>query len=446
MKRFLFLVFIIFSFFTLNAASQSDISISIVPYEAGSNVDMKSTSFPVRDTSKDLVYNNEKSDDDVGFYGKSHMVAGGGIYGIPCNGSSYNYGNGNWGNIHYSSIAPLEIYVQCSSDFNYVSQSHSEFIRPFKLYVIPRFASSNDITNIFNHKGSTVKEIDSKNIRASVTYDESKAGVGNYYNMWFDLILALPYDAGGTNSTGITIGGIVYPLIASDDYTASVTVYISWEQDYWITDQNGKCVKSDTFVYQKVLTIPFSGYADTYTTGNSEISFSILRLPGAANINLNSGYTGSRNRTDVAQLDLLVNFGTGRVEENRDKVRVFLSSIADTDRPGEEFRLVHEDANGIATDENSFRYQAIVTSTDGVSQSKAFDGTDYIAADGTIVDTWLNTDCHNENRLLQVDPNYFHFHSFSGIVSIEVSSENDGKTMPAGRYLSRIYVHVVVDE
>ena len=450
MKRFLFLVFIIFSFFTLNAASQSDISISIVPYEAGSNVDMKSTSFPVRDTSKGLEYNNEKSDDDAGFYGDSHMVAGGGIYGIPCNGSSYNYGNGNWGYIHYSSIAPLEIYVQCSSDFNYVSQSHSEFIRPFKLYVIPRFASSSDaFTNLPHaggHQGTTVEEIDPNNIRASVTYDVSKAWAGNYYNMWFDLILALPYDKGGTNSTGITIGGIVYPLIASVDYTASVTVYISWEQDYWIMDQNGNPVKSDKFVYQKVLTIPFSGYADTYTTGNSEINFSILRLPGAANINLNSGYTGSRNRTDVAQLDLLVNFGTGRVEENRDKVRVFLSSIADTDRPGEEFRLVHEDANGIATDENSFRYQAIVTSTDGVSQSKAFDGTDYIAADGTIVDTWLNTDCHNENRLLQVGTNYYHFHSFSGIVSIEVSSENDGKTMPAGRYLSRIYVHVVVDE
>ena len=261
----------------------------------------------------------------------------------------------------------------------------------------------------------------------------------------FALLEVSSYTTGSENSYEIDTSQFQMNII--DAYEAGGTVYISWEQDYWIMDQNGNPVKSDKFVYQKVLTIPFSGYADTYTTGgNSEISFSISRLPGAANINLNSGYTGSRNRTDVAQLDLLVNFGTGRVEENRDKVRVFLSSIVDTDRPGEEFRLVHEDANGIATDENSFRYQAIVTSTDGVSQSKAFDGTDYIAADGTIVDTWLNTDCHNENRLLQVDPNYFHFHSFSGIVSIEVSSENDGKTMPAGRYLSRIYVHVVVDE
>ena len=320
-------------------------------------------------------------------------------------------------------------------------------MRPFKLYVIPRYATSNYATEIpgGNHKGATVSEIDSSEIRAAVSYNDS-ANYG-YYHLWFDLILALPADKGVITSTGVIIDNVVYPLIASDDYASSITVTISWLQPYWISDYWGNRVYEGTFDYQETLTIPFSGYVDKYTPGESEISFSISRLPGASNINLNSGNTGSRNRTDVAKLDLLVNFSAGDVpEENRDKVRIFLSSSLESDYSGPEFTLLHEDANGIVRDDNSFRYQAIVTSTEGQSQTRAFDGTDYLAADGKINDTWLTTDCHNEDRLLQVDQNYFHFHTFSGIVSIEVSDENDSKTMLAGRYESRIYVHVVVDE
>lgn len=450
MRKILLIAIFIINVSVLSAQDMNQITIGLVPYDAGSDVDLKSDEFPVRGstlvyedvTSSSLDLKNELT------YSDPHMVASGGIFGIPGNGAMVQHDD-QWGHIYYDSLNPLEVYIQCPSDFNYVSQSHSEFVRPFKLYVVERYGESSEPYNVAGKgKGDSFSEISPGEVRSFVEY-KLDINSDTYKNMWFDLILALPWDEpDGINSTGVVIDDVVYPLIAEDDYTASIFITISWRQPYTIYYNEGGSV-TDEFNYQKTLTIPFSGYVGTYTSQESEISFSISRLPGASNINLNSGHTGVTNRTDVARIDLLVNFPTGVVQEvNRDKVRIFLSSSADTDFSADKFRLVHEDyTSREAGENNSFRYLAIVRSTEGQAQTVAFDGTDYMNEKGTISDdNYLSTDCHNENQIFQTGTNYYHFHSFSGIVSVAVLSENDDKTMLAGRYESRIYVHVVVDE
>ena len=450
MRKILLIAIFIIHVSVLSALKMDQITIGLVPYDAGSDVDLKSTEFPVRSGSS-IEYKDFSESLDLensSTYSDPHMVASGGIFGIPGKGAAVQY-EGQWGHIYYESLNPLEVYIQCPSDFNYVSQSHSEFVRPFRLYVVERYGESSEPYNVAGHgQGVSFSEINPGEVRSFVEY-ELTSNSNTYNNMWFDLILALPWDMpDGINSTGVVIDNVVYPLIAEDDYTASIFITISWRQPYTIYYDKGGYV-SDEFRYQKTLTIPFSGHVGTYDGRESEISFSISRLPGASNINLNSGHTGVTNQTDVARIDLLVNFPKEVVPTtNRDKVRIFLSSSAEAGSPSAEFRLVHEDySSREAGENNSFRYLAVVRSTEGQAQTVEFDGTGYMEPNGNIPDNkYLSTDCHNENQILQTGTDYYHFHSFSGIVSVVVLNENDSKTMLAGRYESRIYVHVVVDE
>ena len=443
MRKLFFILYFVFLSSILSALAMDQITMGLVPYNAGNNVNLKSENFPIR-TVTSIEWSETASEIDQATYRDSHIVANGGVFGIPGNGASVSY-NGQNGTIYYNTFNPLVVYIQCPSDFNYVCQSHNEFVRPFRLYVVKRYGVSNRPTSVAAEgagRGTSFSEISPGTIRSTVEYGHDQDS-GKYNNMWFDLLLALPSNE--INSTGVVIDNVVYPLIASDDYTSSITIEISWNQPYTIVYTNGSSEQGE-FNYHKSLTIPFSGYVDKFEPGESNISFSLSRLPGAANIDLNSGKTGANHHTDVANLDILVNFGNVSVSDvNREKVRIFLSSNSDPYFKGNEFTLVHEEYNGIASDNNSFRYQAIVRNTEGEVQTVAFDGTDFL--DGEEIENYLTTDCHNENHAYNTgEAKHYHFHTFKGIIAVEVSSENDDKLMLPGRYESRIYVHVVVDE
>ena len=442
MRRILFVLLVSLFSSVVFAAIGDTINIGLIPYNAGENVDLKSKDFPVR-TGATLVYDGELTDlTNPDKYFRPHMVAAGGIYGIPS--------NGTWvgdGYIHYDSIAPLVVVAQCPSDFRYVSQTHSEFQREFRLYVVKRSAYSNNVSGVTEyHRGSSFDELSDNNIRSEVPFEGIDAD--SYMNMWFDMVLGLPYDNNGIASSGVTIDGIFYPLIEAQDYTASVAITISWTQPYTITNGYGQVIKSDTFRIQRTLTIPFSGYVGV-SPGDSTINMNILSLPGAANINLNDGYTGAANITDVADIEMLVSFTEteGKINPVTDEnVRIFLSSsLNPTNAAAQPFMLVHEDAKGVINDNNHFLYRLIVNSTEGKAQSRIFDGTDYL--NGNEIEHYLESDCHNDDRLFQIDGKYFHFHTFRGTVSVEVLNRtNLNELMMAGRYTSRVYVHVVVED
>ena len=442
MRKLLLIIVLLYICISIFAAPGDSISIGLASYDAGRNVDMKSMDFPVRGNT--ISYNKNASLTDPQQYRNEHIVAGGGIYGIPLNG--FGFSDGTY--IRYDNIAPLVVEAQCPTDFRYVSQSHTEFQRPFRLYVVARSGVGDSPTNIpgTTHAGNSAEELSDKKIRSYVEFESTSNG--SYMNMWFDLLLGLPYDQNGINSTGVIIDKVVYPLIASDDYTASVTITISWEQPYDIVDGSGNIIRSDTFRYRRSLIIPFSGYVDRYSTSDSTINLNITRLYGASNINLNDGYTGLNHATDIATIDMLANFNktaAGSISENRDKVRIFMSSNPNAKEQGSEFTLLHEDARGVVEENNSFNYRVLVSTTDGEPQTVEFDGTDYLSG-SQILNNFLSTDCHAEDSLYQVDTNVFHFHTFNGIVSIVVEDRNNTNVpMLAGRYTSRIYVHVVVD-
>ena len=436
-RRTILLTLILFNFLSVVFAdAYESISTALVPFNAGNNVDMASKEFPDRNGNIEFVKNSDPT--ALGTYNDDQIVAGGGIYGIPKEGSTLKDGN----KIYYpSGISPLNVSVQCSSDFNYVSQSHSEFIRPFKLFVVGRYAASSSPDTVTGgHAGNTTEGLgDDGIIEAQVRFGDSYTTTQaiEYMNMWFDMVLALPQDS--ITDNGVIIENTVYPLISATDYTATVTISISWDQDYRLS--NGT---TGRFNYSKSMTLPFSGYFDASKTGDDNVNVSIIRLPGASNINLNPGFTGTGNQTAVADLNVIVNFADGLVtsESQKGDVKIFLSSSVDPLYPGSEFKLIHEDYSE-ADEYNSFRYWVNVRSTEGNVQSVVFDGTDHLVGD-VVSDTWLTTDCHNDEYFMQ-SSRLMHFHSFNGTVFVEVSDENDQKTMMAGRYFSRIYVHVVVD-
>ena len=369
------------------------------------------------------------------------------------------------------SFPPIEVTVDCSSDFKFVSQSDTSYKRPFELYLIRNYESVNA-----PGAGSGQTERTVIKINDSSPHDVEFVGSANneYVNLWFDLIVGLP---GEMDDNGVLYENIYYPLSDATDYTAEVTITMEWEMEYQLQRrdkgplgvlwQDWYNVDSGTKRIFKTITIPFSGYCSFSAPEESVGSLYISTTAESQNINLNPDYVSP---VKVADISYLYNFGSGVpgsykpvYEENENnRAWLFLSASPDpwSNSESNHFRMYHVEAGSNADEYNSVPFMVYVEDTDGSGQYVEFSGNaeayDFIPTGGAS-DDFIRTECNfgksrSEYRFWDWDKfdyvtnpeQRYHYHSFDGEVWVEVTPEVD--IMAAGRYVGDIYVHVIAED
>ena len=474
------------------------IIINIMPFSGANNVNMRSTNYPQRDNvgtnlefNRNIAFESIDINNNNSIYRDEHMVALGGLEGVPIGRKvlSEKHYNGLVGKRPYlsvifgengeSSFSPVEIIVQSSTDFMYVSQERNIYQRPYELYVSRRKATSSyDYMVSGSHlSDSFVKLGGEDNIRNAELILPSD-GDGSYANTWFDLILALPYAS--YNDNGLTYKNREYPLRDSEDYTSSIEIQLKWTQPYEIyentrgyywgdADNNVEWEKrtSGEIVKQISISIPFAGYSSPIDPEYKETTASLIAMPmpAASQLSLNDGDTGPGHEEDVAEIQFLMNFkkytGTPTSPQN---VWMFLSaSPSPFSRNNNGFVLVHQNAGNILTSYNSASYKAYVID-EATGAKVEFDGkaiaTDYDPLNKTGNDiNYIATHCNIDGNggigdylPHEYDSNagsntYHHYHEYQGTVSVEIEDtalKPDG--MLAGQYTSEIYIHVMTSD
>ena len=446
----------------------------------------------------------------------------GGLEGVPSN--NYELVSGWLGTdyrIHYEKINPVSIDFISSTDFMYVSQSNPVYRRPYAVHVVKRYATSSkqddvpDSTSGGNtaHQSDGYDTIDPDNYSSGSELAMYHEKSDKFTSSWFDLVLALPYDSGNSiTETGVTYKNIEYPLNDAKDYSSVLTVKLSWNQPYVIQEDDGDGWKnvndpraSGEFIFEKEITLPFSGFSSTIETGPSDetASLTISLFPAASNLSLNDADTN--REVKVAELDFIMNlpsFYTYNYENRQhffdeankayeegttplENVWLFLSASPDPlNSNSNGFVLVHENAGNMLTSYNSATYEVITrgignsaTSAssnkdgevvfDGKAKAGDFDMTgissvpDYIHTHCNLNDDWTGTylPSQGRNEYLVKDSLlfwereyryshlYHHYHTYRGEVYVKIEpTALKPEGMRAGRYTSEIYVHVMTTD
>ena len=492
---------------------QSGVVVEIMPDTGAYGVNMRDSRYPERDAGTELKYRDididtlsPSSDEFRTIYVPEQMVLLAGVENVPTESSLITtYREEYTTNRPYigedvpafriifeddhengSEMSPVDIDIRSSTDYMYVSQSNPIYQRPYKLYASPRYnfshgtlASQSDD----HHSGESI-EFYNDHISDKIDFRPDKAEDGGYshMNVWFDLILALPYDS--YNESGVFWDNKEFPLADSNDYSSVVTITIGWEQKYrieynegnwgehqgilnrwpvydsprWV-DYTSKLGVSGVLRVEKTLSIPFSGFSSTIESGplDDTGSLVITPYPAASNLSLDAEDTGG-DAIPVAEIQFIMTYGSTENELNpsTSNTWIFLSASPDpyASNPNG-FMLVHDEAGSILTSYNSTPYTVTAT---GITANSDGAGGDDVVFDGkekasdfylnqTGPDSYIHTEPNYNLELPHTHGKYSHYSEYEGIVSVQIPRTPvaaDG--MRAGRYTSEIYIHVMTGE
>ena len=440
---------------------QSGVVVEIMPDTGAYGVNMRDSRYPERDAGAVLSYSDididtlsPSSGDFRTIYVPAQMVLLAGVENVPTESSLITtYREEYTTNRPYigedvpafriifeddhengSEMSPVDIDIRSSTDYMYVSQSNPIYQRPYKLYASPRYnfshgtlASQSDD----HHSGESI-EFYNDHISDKIDFRPDKAEAGGYshMNVWFDLILALPYDS--YNESGVFWDNKEFPLADSNDYSSVVTITIRWEQKYrieynegnwdehqilwerwpvydsprWV-DYTSKLGVSGVLRVEKTLSIPFSGFSSTIESGplDDTGSLVITPYPAASNLSLDAEDTGG-DAIPVAEIQFIMTYGSTENELNpsTSNTWIFLSASPDpyASNPNG-FMLVHDEAGSILTSYNSTPYTVTVT---GITANSDGAGGDDVVFDGKekAADFYLNQT--GPDSYIHTEPNY----------------------------------------
>ena len=395
------------------------------------------------------------------------MVAIGGVYNI--SGSELN---------SYS----MTITIDSPNGFYFESISNPGARRPFKLYAVIKGSCDRNMnqpgTNSYEHSVALLEE--GSNNRGSVQYSGERRG--NYYYLWFDLVLCLPYDdwdSGNGDSYVSSNGrmmynGRYYDLVEADDYSAVITVTVEWGDK------------------SKSISIPLSGYYSknlNEETVDNTASLAVRPRPSASNLSINSMAGVEVEVADISFMADIKYRSPEYYEGSRQddgwvweysvpkNFYIFLSASRnpnDSDPNG--FRLIHtQAASKTDPDINEFIGFDLLLRTNDSSGSivdTEFDGTESISggnlpdnsvvvptSDSTPVEyfdgwssiwglgyTWnFNFDTPNDfNKDFNYTGDIVNYAFYDGTISIRMDQPSVNP-MRAGRYEEEVYVHIVTD-
>ena len=423
------------------------------------------------DGTDDKVYNwsdssgtlDRYTDPFPGAYSDAEMIAMGGVYDI----TPYDEPG--------SFDEPLTVTITCPNDFYLVSQSNPAYKRPFEIILRQSNAmggiKSEHRDLIWNDDSSTSYDINggrsepmlfSEPISEDLTFDYDLAAAENssffnftkqdaingsynngdtevrvYCGFWFDLIINLPMDSYDAIRDAITVDGVTYPLIEANDYTAIVTITISYE---------GR---------SKSITIPFSGYYDRGSVElESTASLIVDTYASAGNLSIESD---RGVWVPVGKMDFMAFKGT---EANQSTMlqwsnpKIFISSSSDpTVNSTGEFKLVHTNVryDTPLTDSNSigFTVRARSLTSGGNTAVATFRGEDTISSiTGTggggisVSQIASYSDAGNINNITGGHQNAsLNYYSYSG--EIDVMLDPGDNIMYEGVYKGNMYIHVI---
>lgn len=471
MKRFLILLSILLSVFSIYSKT-----IRISPYGGFANINMASTyyrateglaqgKFPEWKEATDNNINSSLS--NGGVYTNAQMIGLGAVEGITKEGEVYL-------------SEPITITVTCTEGYNFVSQSNSEYKRPFELVLIGKYdtdfeKTTSDFMFVFDSDNQSYK-IDNDEFN-NILKDNSLSAP---FNIWFDLVLVLP---GEVSSTGnLEIDGRNYPLKEADDYLAVIT--------YTITQGNES----------QSVSIPFSGYYSSIIDNDKRepnyVSLSVAPTGNAANLNMN---TDRGRLVKVADVDFMMDVTPLDTNLNPDvtfdpdglnltnvestlkgkgkntNIKIFFSA---NNAPGasyeEGFKLVHSSviSGATLTNYNSAPFTVVTEAKSGRTLYKRLTGNEMVggAQDGTessvsfTGDEWADDRgniIHSDNSTAScIYPDLFVsyprkdllddklgrvYYAWEGEIYVLIDSNIDTRMMLDGRYTSSIYVHVIAD-
>ena len=261
-----------------------------------------------------------------------------------------------------------------------------------------------------------------------------------YQFMWFDVILALPFDEPVSSTGRLVVDGREYNLVEADDYNALVTLRVEWGNGSGVIDE---------------ITIPLSGYYSANDRGFEETASLVVRPRAAAsNIDIKNNYG---REIDVADINFMST-------EANVSYNLFLSASNnpfDSDANG--FRFVHSSLgyNDPKLPTNSIGFDVYLntvkcTGTNSTS-AEVYSGSEavvngvlpdnsikisYVANNDTgqadKVDSSWTPVYDNRGDIIKVDSGYS---EYEGIVSVVV--DTPPSVMLPGRYLEEVYVHIV---
>lgn len=326
----------------------------------------------------------------------------------------------------------MVITVTCPNGMNMVSMSQPTFMRPIEIILYPsaRFdvpdgggggdtlrekeeiVLSNENPIAIYHPGTFYRN-DNGNLASPPT---------SCAHVWFDVVLKLPVDENGmdTENDRLTVNGNVYPLIRSNDYSALVTVSISYAGE------------------ELTFTMPFTGYYDGSDTPKNNadlpVALDVDVYPEATNIDLEK----ERGKwIDVGQLSFLF-------RDSTKNAALFISSSSNPLVAGHKFAMEKDDLayNAPRTSSNSIGFTLRLRDNKGGEY--IYLGDDSIAGASSIASLPSNFVKITQNT----DVNFkirggLSYKEYQAEISIMLDSVDT--TLLSGRYEEEIYCHVITE-
>lgn len=418
MKKRCLIVFVLIFFSIANLFSAT---IELAPYNGANGINIASS-----------MYHNENTtwiSGDVpleGGYTSIEMIGLGGVYQI--NTQEKN--------------TPLVVTVTCPSGFYLVSQSNPTYRRPFRILLGQGQRSSTsdrveipiDSSGVFSEG-----EAQRKDFYFNENYGSFTSGIAGF---WFNMVLDLPGEVDPVTDVLTTEDGRMYPLIEANDYTALVTITISW----------GEQTKS--------VTIPFSGYYDR-TTGYDQTKGGVASLfvdpyASAAHLSIerDRGNWITVGKVDFLLLEDMTNKDSVNPTFTDSRPLIFASSSTNPTRQSPaEFKLIHEYViyDTPLTNSNSIGFDVAIRTIEGSNTSiVTFDGTMNIdkANDSNCVapyytDRYRHTSSDGNSDGLMFEGTPQRYYSYSG--EIDVKLDSGSNVMQAGTYYGSLYIHVIAE-
>ncbi len=447
-----------------NTSTEYKINFSLAPFTGSSGINMRSDLYPQYDVNdaenfKWGGYTLSAIDKNKKQYADENIVAMAAVYGISRWYNTNNTDPKDPYTLDVKNPITLKITADCASGFNFVSQSNPSIVRPFNLFIYPKYVVGGQADTISNKHAAL-----GKLISLTPPYDNTKEIVldrivkldnekdfwdkTNYLNIWFDVIVSLPLDEKGVSQQGVMAGGKIYPLVDASDYSALVTLTLELTLRY--KKDGGDETEINEVKITKTLPIPFSGYSSALGANEPDKSAIYINTT-TANINLNRNYTGRWvNIGSINYEHYIADHLTTQPTDESDKSRIFFSASSDpfvSNTNG--FRFIHSKAGKVLTSNNSVPFTLRFTGTGHSSDvgSVEFDGKGYTSSSNMMVGiegkSILST-CHNDEYFAHSSVKRVHFHSIDGDLSIMVDDNPD--TMQAGTYYADVYVHVIAED
>lgn len=344
--------------------------------------------------------------------------------------SSPKYNHGAFGSGPY--VVEESISFEVSSfEGMFVSDENPVYKRPFDLYYIERGVRRNESSD------SSRTEIRGYGkIEAGEEYIFPELGDwgDRYYRwVWRDIIIQLP---GTATSGGVEVDGTYYPLIQGT-YTATF--------DIKMTVNRGEPDEESTS-----MTVVIPGYysVDFSTPSDTTAALSIIPYAASANLNLTTMLANKNYSVDIGSMDFLIRLAdssSGQLDDGAEAFSIFLSASPDpsvSDIDG--FKLVHQDfKDGIDfyTDTNNLDYFVTITGdSDHSGIAENFYGEDSFDENSGPTKS-ISTQCHK----VWSDHNnaYAHYHTFNGLISVQLEDRVSQLPPAEGWYSDYIYVHVI---